>query len=128
MSTKHFFIFYASKLFYIICPCRVKRMIFWATMVGHLQLTFKDPNFLNKTNKALSLSSDTEALKLPTFLGATIWGKNASGNTLKQYLINKDVKVKKAFLTGLPDWIKYASSDKIERDVDVFIQSTPIYI
>lgn len=102
-------------------------MVFWASVVGHFQDTFKDPSFLNKVNNALALSKDLRALELPTLFHHFVWDKSVIDVTLKEYVIHKDVKFKEAFVLSLPMWLKYASFEKIEQDIDKFISVAPVY-
>lgn len=128
MNIKQYFARFATRVICAMAPKRVKRMIFWASIIGHFKLVARDPSILEKTNLKLKLSKDTHSLCLPESLHWIFWDNGFIDNTLKRYATNRDAASKNNFINSIPNALRYASCRKIERDVDSFLSMHPALI
>lgn len=117
-------------------PNRTKRLVFLASLTARLKgsETF-DQETLHKLNKVMILSSSDSALKLPVQLSRAIWHGKTSYEIFNAEL-DATCSLNQAYLkelasrviSAMPAWLRYASDDAIEHDVEQLLENRSIVL
>lgn len=109
---------------YIYCGAsrRVKRIIFWGSVLGHFNKVRSNPELLKKANTIMLLTRDSAALALPARLNQLMWEDNSVISNVEACLKGISPGAKEAFVKSIPLWLRYAEYDKMSRDMDKFVK------
>lgn len=113
-------------------PQKMRKMIVLSSLAGKVRhIKAEDATILEKLNKAMSLSKDTDALKLPIYLNARIWTKldyerlkadgivfTHSGDIdLCTMPTGQRKRLVNAFIEAMPGRMMYDSKTTMRRDM-----------
>lgn len=112
---------FLSRIIYRLLSVRVKRMIFWGSVIGYFKGNHVAVETLKEANNKLKLCKDSKALALPVSINSVMWWDNNVIDTIEQCLINYNYVSKEKFLNEIPSWLRYAEKESMSKDLDKFV-------
>ncbi len=108
-----------------LVPRHIKRLVFWTAVYAKLRGTreLKDSE-AQQLNQQMDLSVSTSALQAPAILSPVIWPDVSLCCELAAEVRQADheASVVSRFVDSVPNWVRYASPEKIQADLKEFLQ------
>lgn len=110
----------ASKWVVSITPSHIRRLVFWCTMYTRMRNTTEiEDQSRDKLNQTMNLATENAALSFPVLASRLIWPDISSCYDTAWQTISQRKNVAQAakdFVSHIPQWLRYGSEEKMERD------------
>jgi hypothetical protein len=110
----------AGKWVVSITPSHIRRLVFWCTLYTRMRNTTEiEDKSRDKLNETMKLATENDALCFPVLASSLIWSDiSKCYETAWQTIAQRSnvAQSAKDFVSHIPQWLRYGSQEKMERD------------